>query len=190
MYKKSLLISFLCIYTSCVNAGQVADWFRYGINQINKPLIEALDIYRSEGFILIDVSNDYAAFSYNAQRLEKDQRERIGSVEATKALTISFNSCPNKSGFLSGDIHTITVKRNFSGESTAERVMNEFTEDLRSLVAEFDLKPGYTKRGFGASKNKSDQVFMSWKSANDLLIEIQINSKPHQLVAVASKQCS
>ena len=162
-------------------AGTMKGWVKSAYGQIGSPLIDTLGIYRSDGFLLIDVAANYAAFSFRGERLTKSQREKIGSVEATAGLVVSYQSCAPQTGWLNGDISQITVKNQIKDAA-------RLAEELRELV-EFSEENKFKPWGYGASKSRQDQVFMGWNDKNKNSIEIQINKETHQLVWQVVKAC-
>lgn len=162
-------------------AGTMKGWVEDAYKQIDSPLIETLQIYRSNGFVLIDVASNYAAYSFRAQRLTQAQREKIGAVEGSATLVLSYRSCAPQTGWMNGNISQITIK------NTVEEAA-DLAEELRELV-EFSEEMKFKAWGFGASKARKDQVFMGWNDANENSVEIQINKQTHQLVWQINKAC-
>jgi hypothetical protein len=144
-------------------------------------ITEVFAMYRTEGLVAIDVSKDYVAFSTNAERLTAEQRQKIGTVETTKGYVLSFYSCSSQTSGLGGKVYSFGIKRNF------EKI-ESFTNEIRSVI-EFAEKSGFIKNTFGVSKSVPEMVFMSWKTGNGRTVELQIQSKTHQLAIVTAEKC-
>ena len=163
------------------SAGTMIGWVEAVYGQMGSPLIETLDIYRSDGFILIDVAANYAAYAPRGQRLNKSQRENPGSVETESAMVVAYRSCAPQEDWLSGNISQINVK-------LAIGKAEDLAEELQELVAFSEAKK-FKAWGFGASKVRDDQIFMGWNDAAGNSIEIQVNKQIHQLVWQIEKTC-
>ncbi len=170
------------LYPFMVNAGDVSDWFDSTIRQLDRPLNSTLQLYRSQGLVLIDVNNDYAAYSIDADRLSDTEREKIGTVESNKSLVISFNSCASAMGYMLGDINAVSVKYKIDN-------IKKFNSELRDLLLSIENNKSFNKNTFGISKIKEDQIYLSWKSTYGTTIEVQFNNQPHTLVAIANQPC-
>lgn len=180
--KKIKYVSLFLLYPFIVNAGTVSDWFDSSIRQLDTPLLSTLALYRSQGLVLIDVNNDYAAYSINAKRLSDVEKEKIGTAESDKSLVLSFNSCASSSGYMLGTINTVSVKNKIDS-------LEKFNTELRDLISVIESNNSFNKNTFGVSKIKKDQIFLSWKKNDGTTIEVQFNNQPHTLVAIASKPC-
>ena len=59
MNKNIYLFAFTALLSTSTFAGTMRDWVESVYPKINTPLIDTLEIYRTEGFILIDVGANY-----------------------------------------------------------------------------------------------------------------------------------
>ena len=170
-YIAALVLTVL-ISTSAF-AGNMRDWVESVYPKINTPLIDTLEIYRTDGFILIDVGANYALYSYTAERLTDDQRKNPTSVGGDAGLVIQYESCPPQSGWLSGKINHASVAMKINDAS-------ELAEEIRELLL-FTESKNFKPWGVGASKTKEDQSFIGYNDPNGDSIELQINQFPHQI---------
>lgn len=165
-------------------AGNMAPWAQTIIKMIDTPMIETLELYRSNGFVLVDVGKNYAAFSTIAQRLSESQRATIGTAESDSDFVISFTSCNSPESILGSKIDSVAISAKISDTS-------ELAEELRELVVFSQTSlPTIKPSDFGASTIKEDQVFMGWNDGQKIVVEIQINKNPHQLVWRANRSCT
>ena len=162
-------------------AGTMRGWIESIYPQINTPLIDTLVIYRDEGYVLIDVANDYAAYSYKAKRLTPEQRKNIGAVENDAGLVIRYESCSPQTGFLGGKIHLASVALKISDAA-------DLAEEIREIL-EFTESKKFKAWGFGASKGKRDQSYMGWNDSIGNSVELQINKNTHQIKFQILKKC-
>lgn len=180
--KLKYFLIFFVLCPSIVSAGVVSDWFNSSMRQLDTPLVNTLALYRSQGLVLVDVNNDYAAYSINAKRLSEVEKEKIGTAESDKPIILSFNSCPSSSGYLSGTVSTVSVKSKIDS-------LEKFNTELRDLISVIESNNSFNKNTFGVSKIKKDQIFLSWKKNDGTTVEVQFNNQPHTLVVVAHKPC-
>lgn len=183
MINKILFLVLLTLSPLVANAGNLfSNWFEVGLSKLDRPLISTLDMYRTEGLVLIDSDSDYAAFSGNASRLTAEQLKSVGLVEAEKSLVLKFNSCQGQ-GPMQGLINAVSVKIKIEDYP-------KIAQEVIDTIVYLDNNKQYTKGTFGKSKNVNNQIFMSWKKNDGTIVELQMNQNPpHQLVAVASKSC-
>lgn len=182
---KHFLLALVCVASpTLVNAGTASDWFNSTIRQMDSPLLDTLSLYRSQGLVLVDVNNDYAAYSTAAKRLTDSEKDKIGSAESDKTIVISFNSCPGTRGYLTGSVSTISVKYKMDN-------LERFTSEFRDLIATIDSNNSFSKLTFGVSKNNKNQTYFSWKRSDGTTVELQINGErdAHTLVVIANKAC-
>lgn len=151
---------------------------------IDSPLIDTLNIYRTDGFVLLDVGKNYAAFSPMARRLSESQRANASTVEADSGFVISFISCGNPESMLGGKIDNVATSAKIADTNTLAEELRELV--IFSQTSLLNIKPAE----FGASSNKEDQVFMGWIDGQKTIVEIQINKNPHQLVWRANRSCT
>ncbi len=162
-------------------AGIMKGWVESIYPKMNTSLIDTLGIYKTDGYILIGVGANYAAYSFKAKRLTKKQRVDITSAENDAGLVITYKSCPPQTGWLSGKITHASVAKKVS---TAE----ELAEEIRELL-EFTENKNFKPWGFGTSKQRKDQSFFGWNDSNGNSIEMQINKNIHQIKFQIIKSC-
>jgi len=172
--KKYIIASGLIFFLSApAFAGNMRGWAESVYLKMNTPLIDTLKIYRTDGFILIDVAKNYAAYSYKAKRLTVEQRKKPGSVDGDAGLVVRFESCSPQTDWLGGKIHYASVSIKISD---AKILAKEIRETL-----EFTESKKFEPWGFGASKGRKDQSYMGWNDSNGNSIEMQINKNTHQI---------
>ena len=182
MMKKFIVASVLIVFLSTpAFSGTMRSWVEIVYPKINTPLIDTLEIYRSNGFILIDVAANYAAYSYSAKRLTVEQRKKTTSVEKDAGLVVRYESCPPQSGWLSGKINSASVSSKISDAK-------KLAEEIRELL-EFVENKNLKAWGFGTSKSRKDQSYLGWNDSNGNSIELQINKNIHQIKFQILKQC-
>ena len=180
--KKYIIASGLIFLLSTPSfAGTMRSWVESIYPKINTPLIDTLKLYRTEGFVLIDVANNYAAYSYKAKRLTVEQRKTTRSVENDAGMVVRYESCPPQPGWLSGKINHVSVAMKISDAA-------DLAEEIREIL-EFTESKNFKAWGFGASKSKKDQSFMGWNDSVGNSIELQINKNTHQIKFQILKQC-
>ena len=162
-------------------AGTMRGWVESIYPKINTPLIDTLEIYSTEGFVLIDVSNNYAAYSYEAERLTAEQREKKTLVEDNAGLVIRYDSCSTQTGWLGGKINQASLAMKISDAA-------DLAEEIREIL-EFAESKNFVPWGFGASKTRKDQSFMGWNDSTGNPIELQINKNTHQIKFLIGKEC-
>jgi hypothetical protein len=173
MPKAIYVFAFTALLSTSTFAGTMRDWVEYVYPKINTPLIDTLEIYRTEGFILIDVGANYAAYSSSAERLTLDQRKNKTSVTDDASLVIQYNSCPPQSGWLSGKINYAAVAIKIDDAS-------ELAEEIRELLLFIESNKA-TPWGVGVSPAKEDQSYIGFNDPEGNKIEMQINQFPHQI---------
>ena len=177
--KQLLVLIPLLIISPYSNAEIMKSWAKWIYSKLNEPIISTLDIYRSDGLVLIDVGEDYAAYSTSPQKLTDEQRTAIGTVENDVGFVLSYASCGSKhnSRFLDGNIKFVAVKRYITDAS-------ELAEEIFNLV-ELSSSIASNAKYIGKSTQVDNQTFISWKDDNGNTIELQINKETHQAVWVA-----
>ena len=182
MMKKFTIASVLIVFISTpAFSGTMRGWVESVYQQMNTPLIDTLGIYKTDGFILIGVATNYAAYSYAAKRLTEEQRADPTLVENNAGLVIRYESCAPQTGWLSGKIKYVSVARNVS---TAK----ELAVEIRELL-EFTENKKFKPWGFGASKARKDQSYFGWNDSNGNSIEMQINEKNHEIKFQIQQEC-
>ena len=180
--KKYIIASALIFLLSTpAFAGNMRNWVKVIYPKINTPLIDTLEIYRTEGFVLIDVAKNYAAYSYKAKRLTAEQRKTTTSVENDAGMVVRYESCPPQTEWLGGKINSASVARKVSDAA-------DLAEEIRELL-EFTESKKFQAWGFGASKGRKDQSFMGWDDSIGNSIELQINKETHQIKFQITKKC-
>ncbi|MEO1945883.1 MAG: hypothetical protein ABGY11_16400 [Candidatus Thioglobus sp.] len=176
---KQLLISISLLTASTYSNAEIMEsWAEWMYDQLNKPIISTLNIYRADGLVLIDVGQNYAAYSSSPKKLTKEQRNNISTVENDVGFVLSFNSCNSKQNnqFLDGSISLVSVKSYITEAS-------ELAGEILNLV-EFSSSKAAVKF-IGKSQEVDNQTFISWKDDNGTTIELQINKEIHQAVWTA-----
>jgi len=160
-------------------------WADLMITYMDQPLINTLNgMYRNQGTVLLDIGDNYAAYSFSAKQLTTDERANISTVENSSNFILRFNTCkadPN----LKEKINLIAIKRSFVE-------VDEFTDNFYELV-ELAEEKQWIKNNFGKSSVNENQIFMVWavndSQNNDTFIEILINKEIHQLIWQMIKNC-
>ena len=183
--KFSLILSILVFISNHAYAGNMKGWADLMINYMDQPLINTLNsMYRNQGTVLLDIGDNYAAYSFSAQQLTTDEKANISTVENSSNFVLKFNTCKEDSN-LKEKINQIAVKRSFAK-------VDDFTDNFYELV-ELAEEKKWIKTNFGKSNAKENQIFMLWAvnntQNNDTFIEIQINKEIHQLVWQMTKNC-
>ena len=183
--KFSLILSILVFISNHAYAGNMKGWADLMISYMDQPLINTLNgMYRDQGIVLLDIGDNYAAYSFSAQQLTTDEKENISTVENSSNFVLRFNTC-NADPNLTEKINMIAVKRSF------EKV-DDFNDNFYELV-ELAEEKKWIKNNYGKSNAKENQIFMLWavnnSENNDTFIEIQINKEIHQLVWQMTKKC-
>tara|TARA_Y100000294_G_scaffold156101_1_gene156778 strand:+ start:220 stop:795 length:576 start_codon:yes stop_codon:yes gene_type:complete len=183
--KFSLILSILVFISNHAYAGNMKGWADLMISYMDQPLINTLNgMYRGQGIVLLDIGDNYAAYSFSAQQLTTDEKENISTVENSSNFVLRFNTC-NADPNLTEKINMIAVKRSF------EKV-DDFNDNFYELV-ELAEEKKWIKNNYGKSNAKENQIFMLWavnnSENNDTFIEIQINKEIHQLVWQMTKKC-
>jgi len=177
---KQLLVSISLLTTSTYsNAGIMESWAKWMYSQLDSPIISTLNIYRSEGMVLIDVGKNYAAYSTSSTRLTEEQRDSISTVENDTDFVVSFNSCSSKQDnqFLDGNIKSVTVKRNITD---ASELVGEIS-DLIDLSARLTSTVGTV---VSLPKFKSLMIWSNKEEPSNL-VTLDINKETHQVVWTA-----
>ncbi len=173
------LLTIVCVLTFSLNsyAGIMESWSMWMYNQLNKPIASTLNIYRTDGLVLIDVGKNYAAYSSSPKKLTEDQRKNISTIENDIGFVLRFDSCGSgeNNQFFDGNITQVRVKN-------LETEVAGLVDEINSLVKFSSSK--FTKKDFGSS-DKADQTFMSWEDDLGTIIELQISKENQQIVWVA-----
>jgi len=180
-----LILSILVFISNYAYAGNMKGWADLMITYMNQPLINTLNsMYRNQGTVLLDIGDNYAAYSFSAKQLTTDEKANISTVEYSSNFVLNFNTC-NANSNLTEKINTVRVKRSF------EKV-DDFNDNFYELV-ELAEEKQWIKTNFGKSSAKENQIFMVWalnnSEDNDTFIEIQIKKEIHQLVWQMMKNC-
>ncbi len=182
MIRKLMIASVLMVIVSTpAAAGTMRGWVEFVYQAINTPLIDTLEIYRTDGFVLIDVAANYAAYSYSAKRLTVEQRKATASVENDAGLVVRYESCAPQAGWLGGEINHASVAMKISDAT-------DLAEEIRELL-EFAESNNFIPWGVGASSTREDQSYIGWNDANGISIEMQINKNTHQIKFQFIKEC-
>lgn len=181
MVTRVFTIVFIVFFSNTAFAGTMRDWVESVYLQIDTPLIDTLEIYRTDGFILIDVGANYGAYSYTAERLTLEQRQNPTTVEGDAGLVIRYESCPPQSGWLNGRINHASVAMKVTDASS-------LAEEMRELLL-FAEQNEFQAWGFGPSKERDDQSYFGWNDINGNSIEMQINQFTHQIKFQILRQC-
>jgi hypothetical protein len=163
------------------SAGTMRAWVEFIYPSMNTALIDTLEFYTTEGFVLIGVGANYAAYSYKAERLTEQQIANQRLVENDADLVITYESCPPNTGWLSGDISYASVAMEID---TGE----ELALEIRELL-EFTESRNLKSWGFGVSKNRMDQSYFGWNDSDGNSLEMQINENIHQIKFQIRKEC-
>ena len=183
--KFTLILSILIFISNHSYAGNMKGWADLMITYMDQPLINTLNgMYRNQGTVLLDIGDNYAAYSFSAKQLTTDERANISTVENSSNFILRFNTCkadPN----LKEKINLIAIKRSFVE-------VDEFTDNFYELV-ELAEEKQWIKNNFGKSSVNENQIFMVWavndSQNNDTFIEILINKEIHQLIWQMIKNC-
>jgi len=181
MKKFTIMLMLIVFFSTPAFSGTMRSWVESVYQQMNTPLIDTLGIYRTDGFILIGVAENYAAYSYAATRLTEEQRADPTLVENDADFVIRYESCSPQMGWLSGKIKYASVAENVS---TAK----ELAVEIRELL-EFTENKKFKPWGFGASKSRNDQSYFGWTDSNENSIEMQINEKNHEIKFQIQQKC-
>ena len=165
------------------HAGTIKGWVDQIFTSMDSPLIQTMNLYNSQGFVLADAGKDFAVFSYEASRIEEEKRGK-NSVVNDLGLALYFTSCTpttGGNGWLEGNINSISVRN---------KVQNsvDLVEEYIELIKYTESFAGLPVN-FGISKIKKDQVFLSWTLEKGGVVEIQLNKNPHQIVYQYFKEC-
>ena len=184
MKKVLLIISIYFLTTlNAYSEGIMRSWAEGMKEFIDKPLISTFDkMYRSQGLVLVDFSNNFASYSFSANKLSVEERKNPGSVENKSNFILSFYTCGQDSS-LNLPINQVLVKSNF------EQYL-DFHNNFQELI-ELSEENNWTRINYGKSQQRDDQVFLLWQDDKDKTtsIEIQINKETHNLVWMIYKTC-
>ncbi len=160
-------------------AGVMKGWVETVLFAMEKPLINSLSLYESQGFVLIDVGKDFANFSYRAERIPEEKRGK-NLQQNNFDLLLALESCASKSenGWLQGKVSTVSVK-------------NKIEES--ALLIENFLELIQMAQGLWGPANSfvavAETVYAQWDVAELGHINISLNKEPHQIVFQLKKLC-
>ena len=176
--KSLLTIVYVLTFSLNSYAGIMGSWSMWMYDQLNKPIASTLNIYRTDGLILVDVGKNYAAYSSSPKKLTEDQMKNISTIENDTGFVLRFDSCGSgkNNQFFDGKITQVRVK-------SFETEASDLVDEINSLVKFSSSK--FTKKGFGVSDKIDDQTFISWEDDLGTTIEVQISKENQQIVWVA-----
>ena len=180
------IFSISLLLSNYAYAGNMKSWSNLMISFIDQPLISTLSsMYRTQGMVLLDIGDNYASYSFSANKLTEEQKSNISTVENSKNFVLRFGTCKLNPNLIE-KINFVQVKKSFEN-------VDEFNDNFFELM-EFAEEKNFIKKNFGKSTVTDNQVFLLWalqdSQDNDTFIEIQINKEIHQLVWLMTKNCA
>jgi len=180
------LLLLLTFIINNAHAGNMKGWASVIKDFMDIPLSQTLDyMYRNQGLVLLDVAQNYAAYSFYREQLTDSQKENVTTVENSSNFVIRFETC-KPSPIYTEKINVVQLKRSFKDD------VDDFVDNFHELVVLADENQ-WTRIDFGKSSKNENQIFMAWgvnsSQNNDTFVEIQINKAIHQITWQMVKNC-